>query len=175
MAESSHGIDDKYLVLSDKTALPLRCVKTNQTVDENVYRTWNLPWIPLWLRILMLTGLGYLFFVPFVVRRRCRLRAGLSQTARLRYFFLKSTAVFLILGSFVPPMIFGKLEMDEWAAYSFMCLPILIWIGLVILIMGSSPLSIVRHEGDRFWIRGCSPAFLESLKESVEAEASTVT
>jgi len=175
MAESSHAIEGKYLVLSDKTALPMRCVKTNQPVEENAYCAWNLPWIPAWLKILMLTGLGFLFFVPFVVRRRCRVKAGLSQTAWLRYFFLKLLAVFLILGSFVPPMIFGKLEMDEWAFYSFMCLPILIWIGLIILIMGSSPLSIVRHKGDRFWIRGCSPAFLESLKESVVAEASAAS
>jgi hypothetical protein len=174
MSGFAHDIDGKLLVLTDKTALPLRCVKTNQPVEESEYRTWDLPWIPSWLRILMLTGVGFLFFVPFIVRRRCHLKAGLSRSAWLRFFISKLVAVFLIVGPFIPPMIFSTLRMDEWAFYSILCLPILVWVGLIILIMGSSPLSVAKHKGDRFWIRGCSPAFLESLRESVEAKASTV-
>lgn len=175
MVQSSHAIDGKFLVLSDKTALPPRCVKSNQPVDERAYRTWDLPWMPLWLRIIMLLSPAFLLFAPFVIRRRCHLKAALSHTAWLRFFFLKLTAVLLIIGSFVFPIIYATAGMDAWAFYAAIFFPIFLWGGFAILILFSSPLSIAKHKGDLFWIKGCSPAFLESLRESVEAETSTAS
>lgn len=131
--------------------------------------------MPLWLRIIMLLSPAFLLFAPFIIRRRCHLKAALSHTAWLRYFFLKLMAIFLIIGSFVVPTIYATVGMDEWAVYAAFLIPFLVWGGFAILILFSSPLTIAKYDGDRFWIRGCSPAFLESLRESVEAGQSTTT
>jgi len=164
---SSQTIDGKYIVLTDRTALPTQCVRKNQPVSEREYRKWDLPWIPIWLKIVMLLCPILLIVTPYAVRQRCRLKAGLSRGVWFRYFLLKLAAGFLILGSLVAPIAYAAADLQQWAIVAAALFPFCFWGGFAILILFSSPLSIAKVEGDLFWIKGCSPDFLESLRRSV--------
>lgn len=170
LSKTSQAIDGKFVVLTDKTALPPRCVRTNLPLQEHEYRTWDLPWIPGWLKFIMLVAPAFLLFTPFVVRRRCYLKAGLSPGVRFRFFLLKLAAGLLILGSLFVPIACAALDLENGLLFAVVLFPISFWGGFVILILFSSPLSIGKHEGDLFWVRGCSPVFLESLRDSLEAK-----
>jgi hypothetical protein len=171
VAQPTQGIDGDLLVLTDKTALPPRCVRTNLPVSEREYRTWDLPCTPTWLRILMILLPAFLLFAPFVVRHRCRLKAGLSRNARYRYLLLKLLAIVLILWAIIAPIAFAGFDRPDAMLIYVAAFPFLFWGGFILLIMFSSPLTVIKHEGDKFWIKGCSPAFLESLKESLAESA----
>jgi hypothetical protein len=164
MAESSNTIDGNLLVIRDKTALPQRCVQTNEPVSVNEYTTWDLPYIPIWLMIVMIASPLFLVFTQFAVRRRCHLRAGLSRSVRRRFFLLKFGAASIILLSIISPVVCITSGSTELAMLSIMLFLPLFWGGFAILILGTSPLRIVRHSSDRFWIKGCSQVFLSGLQ-----------
>lgn len=155
------------MVLTDKTALPPRCVRTNQPVTNREFRVWNLPWMPGWLRILMIVCPAFLLFAPFVIRRRCRLKAGISRGVKFRFSLIKLVAWVLILGAVIGPIVLVMVGLQSAAVATMVLTPFFVWGGALLYVFFSSPLEIARHLGDRFWIRGCSPAFLESLKESL--------
>ena len=81
MDQTSEWIDGKYLVITDRTALPPRCVQTNQPVSEHECQTLDLPWLPTALKIAMCLVPFLLLFGPYAVRRRCRGFAIAAQKA----------------------------------------------------------------------------------------------
>lgn len=46
--------------------------------------------------------------------------------------------------------------------------PLLFWGGFMFLIFFTSPLTIAKHKGDHFWLQGCSPEFLASIRASLD-------
>lgn len=169
MVQPSEWIDGNYLVLTDRTALPLRCVRTNQPVSERECQTLDLPWIPPTLKIAMCLVPFLLLFAPYAVRRRCRLQAGISKGVRFRYLLRKLLAGLLIVGALVAPLV---CMINGWlgsALVTVVAFPFLFWGGFIFLILFTSPLTIADHKGDQFWLQGCSPEFLASIKESLPA------
>ena len=173
MVQPSEGIDGKFLVLTDRTALPPRCVRTNRPVSEREYQTWDLPWLPLWLKIVMCISPAFLLFTPYVVRRRCRVQAGISKPIRNRYLFRKLMACLFILGSLIAPIVCLGIGQLGAMMVSVILFPFLFWGGFILLILFTSPLTIQRHIGNHYWLNGCSPEFLASLKASLNETAST--
>ena len=173
MVQPSEGIDGRFLVLTDRTALPPRCVRTNRPVSEREYHTWDLPWLPLWLKIVMCIAPAFLLFAPYVVRQRCRVQAGISKPVRFRYLLRQVIACLFILGSIIAPPVCIAFEQVGAAMVSVILFPFLFWGGFILLILFTSPLTIQRHIGDHFWLNGCSPEFLASLKASLGEAAST--
>lgn len=110
MAQPSEWIDGKYLVLTDRTALPPRCVKTNAPVSERECQMFDLPWLSPALKVVMCIAPIVLLFAPHAVRRRCHLQAGLSKGVRVRYLLRKLLAGVVIVGALVAPPIFLLLE-----------------------------------------------------------------
>jgi hypothetical protein len=171
MEQPSERIDGSFLVLTDRTALPPRCVQTNQPVSERECQIWNLPWLPPWLTIVMCISPVFLMFAPYVVRKRCHVQAGISQGVRLRYLFRKLLAGLLIVGSILIPILCIVSEQPVAAMAAILLFPFLFWGGFIILILFTSPLTIHRCAGEYFWLKGCSPEFLASLQEPhVEVE-----
>ena len=176
MVQPSEWIDGKFLVLTDRTALPPRCVRTNQPVSERECQTWDLPWLPLSLRIVMCVAPMFLLFAPFVVRQRCRVQAGISQSVRFRYLLRKLLACLLIVGSLIAPVVCLAIGQTGAAVLTVVFFPFLFWGGFILLILFTSPLTIAAHSGDHFWLKGCSPEFLASLKGSLgETEPTPVS
>ena len=165
MSSTAQGIDDKYLVIQDKTAFPQRCVRTNQPVSDREYLTWDLPWIPLWLKAIMILVPFLLIAMPYAARHRCRFKAGLSRGVRFRYLMLKVAAGTLIVGSLIAPIGYAAVDLTGWSIAAACLFPIAFWGGFAILILFTSPLTITKHQGNYFWIKGCSTTFLESLSD----------
>jgi hypothetical protein len=170
MDQPSEGIDGQFLVLTDWTALPPRCVRTNEPVSERERQILNLPWMPRWLKIVMCLSPVFLFFAPYVVRKRCHVQAGISQGVRLRYLLRKLLAGLLIVGSLLVPIVGLLLQHQAVAMAGILLFPPLFWGGFIFLILFTSPLTIHRCLGEHFWLQGCSPAFLASLQEPLGEE-----
>jgi hypothetical protein len=173
MVQPSEWIDGKFLVLTDRSALPPRCVRTNRPVSERECQTWDLPWLPLPLKIVMCVAPVFLLFAPYAVRQRCRVQAGISKSVRFRYLLRKLLACLLILGSLIAPVVCLAYGWTVTALVTVLCFPFLFWGGFILLILFTSPLTIAEHKGDHFWLKGCSPEFLASLNASLGEAAPT--
>ncbi len=171
MSNLSDAVDGHYIVLADRTALPQRCILTNQPVTDNEYRSYDLPWIPGWAKASMIFFPLLLIFLPFAVRHRCRIKAGLSRSIHLRYSIRKLSVGVILLATMVAPFCFMIAEKGNYAVASVVLSPFLLWGGLIVGILFSSPLKIIKQGRDLFWIKGCSPAFLGSLENSLEVES----
>jgi hypothetical protein len=73
----------------------------------------------------------------------------------------------VILGSLIAPIMYAAVGLDAWMTAAIVLFPLFFWGGFWILILFTSPLKIVKHEDGLFWLEGCSPKFLESLKGEV--------
>jgi hypothetical protein len=49
--------------------------------------------------------------------------------------------------------------------------PFLFWGGFIYLVLFTSPLTIAAHKGDHFWLQGCSPEFLASIRVALREAA----
>lgn len=166
MKSISEGVDGKYLVVSNKTALPQRCIRTNQPISEREYTSWDLPYVQSSLAIFLLLGLWGLFFWPSATTNRCKFKAGLSSKIRLRYLLWKTIAILIMLIS--PVFLTGYLFIaDEFFSMtSFILFPLSLCLGTTLLFLYSSPFKVTRSKDGMFWIKGCSPEFLASLDKS---------
>ena len=159
--------DGDLLVLKDKTALPMRCVHTDKPVTDRDYRNLDLGYIPSWLKVLSLLMPFFLIATPYAVRSRCRLKAGISRSVQRRFLIRKLLASLCILGSLLLPFALLYFNLPEIAIPFFLLFPFLFWGGFACLIWFCSPLKVARCENDHFWIKGCSPEYLESLRQNL--------
>ena len=160
----SQGVDGKYLVIADKTALPQRCVRTNVPVDSTEYTSWDIAYQSNRLLSFLLLGFPALLFGSYAAQTRCRFKAGLSRNIRRRFILFQVAAYGTIALS---PCVFvaGVALQDEMlVTYSIIACPFLIFAALVFLALFTSPLKVARMEEERFWIEGCSQEFLDSLR-----------
>ncbi len=164
MNPSGATVEGELLVIPTMTALPRRCVQTNESVEESEYSTWDIPFIPSWLKLWMLVAWFLLLFVPSIVRRRCKFRAGVSATVRRRYFLRKLFASLLLVVAFLSIPLPFMLNSPEATAFALPLGLFSLWAAFVVFSLYSSPFQIVRYDGTLFWIKGCSPDFLKNLK-----------
>jgi hypothetical protein len=163
MSSKTSFVEGNNIVVADKTALPLRCVKTNQPIGEAEYTIWDLPFIPSWLTTFMIFWPFLLIAAPFGARSRCRLRAGLCSSERKRYVTRKFIAAALILLSFIVPIVGLVLESRVVGTLGVVTFMPLFWGSFAYIILFSDPLKVTKHKDGQFWIRGCSAEFLKSL------------
>jgi hypothetical protein len=163
MSAKTSFVDGNSIVVTDKTALPPRCFKTNQPVSEAEYINWDLPYIPEWLTTFMILAPFFLVAVPFGVKKRCRLKAGLSSANRMRYQMRKWIAAAMILLAFAIPAVGIYFQSTEVITLGLVGFIPLFWGAFVILILFSHPLKVIKHKDGQFWIRGGSAEFLKSL------------
>lgn len=139
-------VDGPYLVVANRTALPPRCIRTNQPVGEKDYVRQRLNWRGRAFRLV-------------VSEKECRIvwfgcPAVLWKHRSQRIANLLSTAFFVI-----PIFLIDRLGLWIMPLFGF---------GFALLIMTwfiSPVLKVVDCKRGRFWIKGCSPVFLRSLEE----------
>lgn len=159
--ESRHAVDPPHLVVTSYTALPQRCFVTNEPISELEYQIWDLPRIPRWLFTLAFVSPFLLITAPFV-RDRCKLKAGLSRKVRRKRLLVNSALVFAIL---TPIWAVVAALVTRQPIFVLLAVAGVVFaqFGLPVLILLRPPLRVDRHEGDLFWIRGCSAEFLASV------------
>ncbi|MBA3481426.1 MAG: hypothetical protein H0T51_06385 [Pirellulales bacterium] len=156
-------IDPPHLIIPSKTALPKRCIVTNEPVSDSEYQVWDLPCIPRWLIALMFMGIFFLLTGPYV-RHRCKVKAGLSKRAR-RNRRLKRLLLLLVVFS---PLFVASAAIAAMSPHWL--LPGLIsvmaaYFTIPYMVLTSQPLRVRQSRDGLHWVDGCSPAFLASLEE----------
>jgi len=70
----------------------------------------------------------------------------------------------MIVGSVVVPILCMALEWYSAMGVTLLMMPLLFWGGFILLILFSDPLVIHDHDGEHFWLAGCSEDFLWTIK-----------
>ena len=158
-------IEGDCIIVSDKTALPLRCIKTNQALSEAEYGTHTLGWISPMINVLIFASLFLWFICYHVFRKECRLKFGMSASIRARYRWRKIIRwLGFVLGCYLVSVLSFTAEKFEIVFFGGF---VLIVRSIAFLIMGTSPLKIIKHNDDLFWMRGCGPEYLAGLESQL--------
>ena len=145
-------VEGDYLVIPTKIALPQRCVVTNQAVPDDLYTTWDLPFIKGWL-VFLVFGPFSMFFAPFVIKRRCKLRAALSASVRRKYMWKKTGLLLLGIAPFA--LVAIALFYQYYDLFLLIAIgPIISYLAVFAYIFLLKPLKVVKIEDDLFWVSG---------------------
>jgi hypothetical protein len=152
--------EEKQLVVKSGVVLPLYCVKTGEPITEEDLRTRTLTYSPSYVIILIVLSLLIGLIVYLIVRKKCTLTFGLSPRIRSKYRNRVLIALFvaiLCVGG-----IFLSVKLDN-GMLMFASI-VLMLVSLVVVLLGGSPLTAANHVNGRFWIKGCSRAFLDRIE-----------
>jgi len=141
-------VDGRNLVIASGTELPRRCIKTNQPVSERNAVSQTLAW----------RGRTFQFIMS---SKQCTI--VWYATSRITWeLLIRRTAELLVWPTLIFP-IFSLAEDRIWpkAMLGFAI------IMLSLLVIMKQPLRVVDFRRNRFWIKGCCPEFLESLKSDL--------
>jgi len=164
--DSPFRTTSEYLIVPSRATLPQRCVHTNIEVSDHNYKICEIPYIPRWLLPLMLIAspIPSLLVVPMMHKDHSRLGFGLSATIRRKYLFRKVIATCIILTAFLAPVPLAIwLDSTRGNTLAALLFAICFYGGFAFLAFKTSPLKVIRVEGELLWIKGCSPEFLASL------------
>jgi len=170
----------KFVIAESNTIFPLRCVKTNQPISAKDLKRWTLFWCPpqfgyvlLFSPVLCCTvcihpvlvipsALAVVFIMYFVMRVPCRIVFGLHPT-RLRKYRLELAGT--ILGSVVAACLMPLAIYSESVVLDLMDIIFFVGSLIAIFLVRISIMRVTYQSDGCYWIKGCSPEFLESLSK----------
>ncbi len=156
--------DGKLLVVPAGQGLPERCVKCNApaTMDKPRTYSWHSPgWYILLFVALLFVALLFYIIAHLIVRKQVKLAIGLCGAHRQRRRAFNLTALGLL--------VFGGLCIVGAMGYSYeplgwTALPVLLVSGLIAL-YANNILAPPFIDDTPARLRGCGPAFLDSLPD----------
>jgi hypothetical protein len=156
-------VDPPHLIIHSKTALPKRCIVTNEPVSDSEYQVWDLPCIPRWLIALMFMGIFFLLTGPYV-RHRCKVKAGLSKRARRNRRLKRLLLVLVVLS---PLFVAGGAiaTMSPLWVFPGLLSMMAAYFTIPYMVLNSQPMRVRQSRDGLHWVDGCSPKFLASLEE----------
>ena len=174
--------EGKFVVVRTGAVLPARCVKTNEAVERyNEVKPRQLMWVPSWARLSPSLGIvapmlaiwmtsdwaSTAFLVvavpsiliagllPVAFQKRMNVTYALQRRERRWRLAVQSVAVVGGVGGWL----LGKVyDTDSFAGFFA-----LIGGGFLASVF-HHPLRAARYRDGEFWIKGCSPEFLDSLE-----------
>jgi hypothetical protein len=176
--------DGKFVVVRTGAVLPARCVKTNEEIGEReVSKERQFTWVPLWARfsafLAMTSPLLVVFFInshsstafytigvpgiliagflPVAFQKRMKVTYALHRRERRWRLAVQGVAVAGGVGGW---LFLKTYDTDSLAGFFA-----LIGGGLLAGVF-HHPLRTARHRDGEFWLKGCSPEFLDSLDEA---------
>ena len=162
-ALQANTVDGNCIVIPTKTALPRRCIVTNEPIPDNLYASWDLPYVKGWL-ILLIFGPWMLILAPAIAKRRCKLMAGLSARLRWRYKLLKIFLILLSLSPFaVVAYAVSQKSLETLVAFGIPSM-LATYFSVFAYVFFSSPLKVTKCREELYWVSGCSASFLKSLE-----------
>jgi hypothetical protein len=155
-------VDGDTLVIPSGCVMPPRCIKTNQPVSESDMVQGKVYWLSPWFLLLFIISGLLLVFAYFFARRKCKITYGLDPAIRKKLKTrtrIKAAAAILFLVALIVTS--GSASLP--AAVPTTCF-ILFLVAVIALFLGNSPLYVTRYREGVFWVRGCSPDYLASLR-----------
>ncbi|MCB1052053.1 MAG: hypothetical protein H6510_07700 [Acidobacteria bacterium] len=149
---ASVGRNGKYVVVElsgDNAFLPSRCVKCNEI---GVKKSKKMYWLSPGYLFLILVGILVYAIVYYAARQKVMLHYTVCQTHREK----KVTLGLLGLASFLAAFVAVVLQ---WGLIALLCFTAF----LVFSIWASRYFGIHKVKGNRVWLFGAGPAFLQHL------------
>ncbi|MBX3741380.1 MAG: hypothetical protein KF712_10345 [Akkermansiaceae bacterium] len=155
--------DGKFLVVRDGAELPDVCLRTNEPVGGSGWRkrvpiTWTPPWVIILILLTHLIGI----IVMFLTRKKAKLTYSLNGDTRgkiIRWRFIGLALLLACIG-----LIATATGLDDGDA---IMVPISGGLGLLLASLATfaiaNPIKVAGYENGWFKIKGCSPAFLNTL------------
>jgi hypothetical protein len=173
--------DGKFVVVRTGAILPGRCIRTNQVLGESdglIER--QLVWTPKWAQcmpaalILMVTlplfvnsttgmltisvigvlGIVVAGLLSIANQKRVNVRYGLGWRKRRWRLLAQGVIAALCVG--------GWILCEILKTNTLVTIPLLIGGGTLLGVL-YHPLRVARYRDGEFWLKGCSPEFLDSL------------
>ena len=135
-------VDGRFLIVGSSASLPMRCAVTNQSVTSSDLVTRTLRWAPSFRLVLAHHTCTLSYYINANRRRR----------GRILRWVLTITAILAV--------VVAGLAQVWWIILGLIALPTLV---------PRDPLSIKMARDGRFWIAGCSDAFLRSCETELES------
>ncbi len=156
-----YWVDGDLLAVRSGAVLPLRCVKTNEPIEEGRMKRRALSYVSPWVYALIFVNIFVLLIVYFIVRKQVKVTFGLSAAAKKKRTigYLGFWAVFLGGGALVA----AGIAEDSVA---FGGVGALAFVGsLVLLVVISNMLTVKRVSPDGvFLIKGVNPQLLREIQ-----------
>ncbi|ATC62644.1 hypothetical protein CMV30_00920 [Nibricoccus aquaticus] len=158
----AHG---KYIVIPVVGGkLPLRCIKTNQPVPENLAKRKTLYWCTPWVFLAILANILILAVLYFILRKKVVVDIPLSADGQREVTF-KKTIAWLTFFAGIATIIWGGATINSTSHG-----PIVFIAGFIILLASlvyggraAHALRVAKWKGGDAWLTGACPAFLASL------------
>ncbi len=153
----------KRVVMSRTTALPRRCVKTNEPTELSLTRqlSWHTPLAYLGL----LLGVLPYVIVALMMRKTHRLRVPLTaQRIRRRRWEIALGWLLIVIGIYV---IFSGIDAGDRGNGGALIAGGLVAIlsGIIWINVAASPVTATRIDDDYLWLKGFHPAYVAELPE----------
>lgn len=122
--------------------------------------------MPTWVWLLLLTNLIILIVVGLCVQKKAWLTYSLTKGARMGYIRRVALSLIALIGGMALGMA-GLVNMSATWGWTVVALGAAMFIGgAIVAACFHSPLRVTRHRDGEFWVKGCSPEFLDSLGEA---------
>ncbi|MGD7652585.1 MAG: hypothetical protein ACQCXQ_05180, partial [Verrucomicrobiales bacterium] len=154
----------EFLVVRDWAVLPDVCLLSNEPTGVGSWRKRKrFIWVPQWIYLLILVHVFVMLLVHVFVQKKVRLTYSMSRRTRRRILGRQLGATTLVLTGVAG--IFAALmnvpDPDLLVAAAVVC-SVMVVAGLLVA-MRANPLRVKRHENGWFYLKGCSPEFLDGL------------
>ncbi len=160
-------VDGNLIMCGRVVTLPEVCVRTGAREDLALMQK-RIVHVPGWCYIGLIGGLIPLLILYLIFKKECSANYFLARKVRNK---LRWRIFFGIMSILLTPfvMAIGATMNDLAPVFIFGGFGILIT-GFVLLVMGSAPLSISRHDrGTTFWLKGAKPEFFDELRRMYNA------
>lgn len=150
--------DGEVLVLSREAWLPPRCVKCNEPAEEPT-KTRKVYWHSSWLYLLILLNIVIYAVVAAIVRKRAIVAPGLC-TAHKKRRRLGIAIAWALLIAGVALLIMGVANGEAGGIAGG---PLLILVAILVSMSTTRILRPKRIDAQYVRLKGCGPAFLDSM------------
>ncbi len=155
--------DGKFLVVRDGAELPDVCLRTHESVGGGGWRKKTpILWTPPWIIALILFSPPIGAIVMFAVRKRARITYSLSGDARGKIIRWRFIGVALLMAA-IALFFMAASSNDDDTMLSMIIGGFAALLASLLPLALANPIKVAGYENGWFKIKGCSPAFLDTL------------
>jgi hypothetical protein len=162
MASDGVWREGQLIVMRQGALLPKRCLQTNETIS-GPYKKITLYWHSPWLFFLILAHLILFIIVALAARKSVTLEITMGPKMLQRKKRLQLIGVVIMLSGIIESIL--ALSQSEPDGLHILIGVLALIVGLFVAVAGSQTLMVQRMEGNYIWLKGASPAYLDSLPE----------
>ncbi len=152
-----------FLVVRDGAELPNRCIHTNDEVPASGWRKKKqIAWTPQWVFITILLSPLVLVLLALILQKKAKISYSMSPAARGRLVRKRLIWLGIFALGVVIAIIGGNLLSSDASLFAIFGGVLVGFVGIIGSLV-QHPLTVKGHRDGRFTLKGCCPAYLDSL------------